>query len=249
MPTAPRDFLQWNNRWQLNDSNEIWCSRCRKLWSGFTHLRSRFILWRLLSHGFYCNQRGTLWGVDPACPVCLDAPESLDHLFFSCTRVFYQWECLCRETRNTPLDISDCRSLGEIILQDIARQRRCPTLFILVTETLVATWNDGNTIVFRDKWTMVPLAFIWRRVALNLEAIWIRITNPRISRVISQDIELIKSFFDDLSLQGDLQPDYDYAYNLFFLSPAGGWRVSVPGGSTSRVPCSGGWFSPLPSFQ
>lgn len=185
VPPAPRDFTQWNRRWQLPDSNEIWCSRCRKLWSGLTHLRSRFILWRLLSHGFYCNQGGTLWGVDPGCPICEDEPETIEHLLFHCPQVWHRWNRLRIATRNTSMDFYNCLTLGDIVLRAIFRQRRCPALFILVAETLSSTWTERNVVVFRDKWTMAPLVLIWRHMAVNLEVIWVRVTNPRISRVIS----------------------------------------------------------------
>lgn len=63
--------------------------------------------------------------------------------------------------------------------------------------------------MFRDKWAMALTPLIWRRVAINLEAIWIRVSNPRISKVLSSDILLIKSFFDDPNAQGDFPLDYD----------------------------------------
>lgn len=176
------------------EANEVWNSRCQKLWSDFTHLRSRFILWRLLSHGYYCNYRGRLWGVDPECPICEDAPEMIVHLFYECPRVKHRWDKLGRDARNTPLDFRSCSSLADIILLAIAQQPRCPSLFLLVTKTIALTWNERNAVVFHDHWSMAPSVLIWRRVASNLDAIWIWIINPRISRILGDGISLIRSF-------------------------------------------------------
>lgn len=102
--------------------------------------------------------------------------------------------------------VSSCVSSKEIVLLAIARQRHCLAIFLLISETLALNWNERNVIVFRDKWAMAPTPLIWRWVAINLEAIWIRVSNPRISKVLSSDISLIKSFFDDSGAQGDLPP-------------------------------------------
>lgn len=77
---------------------------------------------------------------------------------------------------------------------------------------------------------MAPLVLIWRRVASNLEAIWVRITNPRISRVIGQDIALIRSFFMILPYLGICLLIMRAGCVLFLRSPTGRGRVSSSGG-------------------
>lgn len=166
--------------------------------------------------------------------------------FFECPRVRHRWLVLLRETRNTQMDINNCTSLVYVILLAIARQRRCPTLTLLVAETIFLIWNERNALVFRGKWSTAPLALIWRQVAINLEAILCRVTNPQISRVISKDITLIRSFFDNPSVRGDLPLDYDSLVLVCYICairfPVGGGRVSFPGDAPGLL---GGWFSPL----
>lgn len=57
---------------------------------------------------------------------------------------------------------------------------------------------------FRDKWAMAPTTLIWQRVGSNLNAIWIRTSNPRIGKVLIRDMSLIRSLFNVPSMVGDL---------------------------------------------
>lgn len=82
-------------------------------------------------------------------------------------------------------------------------------MFILVAEVIAQSWSERNAVVFRDKWAMSPPVRIWRRVVSNLEAIWVRITSPQISDLISREITLVKGYFEDPTVLGDLPPDYD----------------------------------------
>lgn len=156
-----RDFSQWNQRWHAIDNTMTWNTRCRKLWMSLIHIRLRFIIWGLLNHQFYCNQRGRLWGIDPECLVCEDALESIEHLFYNCHQVKHRWEKLRSDTKGTTMDFGGCLSLRDIMLLTIAHQRRCPTLFLLIAETITLIWTERNAVVFRDKWTMAPTTLIW----------------------------------------------------------------------------------------
>lgn len=125
------------------------------------------------------------------------------------------------DTRGTSMDFGGSSSLGDLILLAISRQRRCLALFLLISKKISLIWMERNAMVFRDRWTMAPTTMIWRRVGSNLDAIWIRTSNPRISNTLSRDIILIRCLFDEPSVTGDLP-----LTTISFLVL--GWACSAP---------------------
>lgn len=99
-----------------------------------------------------------LWGVDPVCPVCEDASEMIEHLFFGCHRVKHRWEKLRHDTRSTSMDFGGSASLRDVMLLAIARQRHCPTLFVLFAENIALIWSKRNVVVLgiNGQWRPLP---------------------------------------------------------------------------------------------
>lgn len=83
--------------------------------------------------------------------MCEDAPESIENLFYECHKVKHKWEKLRKDTKGTSMDFGGSSSLRDIILLAIVHQWRCPTLFLLILETISLIWTERNMMVFRDK--------------------------------------------------------------------------------------------------
>lgn len=181
------------------DPHASWHSRWRKLWSGLCHQRTSFVLWCLFNHGFYTNQRGVLWGVDPKCPVCKVVDESTEHLFSECPRVLSCWNRFCTTTRGSIFDLDRCFNLKESICMAVSRQRHYPTFIILVAEIISSTWLKCNSVVFHGEHYIVPPLVIWRKAATQLEALLIRAENPQSRRIILANINSIHPFVRESS--------------------------------------------------
>jgi hypothetical protein len=89
-PTAFTNLL--NRRWSQTWSPARWQLFWQNLWNGISHLRTKFLIWRVMQFGFYTNVRGALWGVSTElCPQCQKQAESTLHLFFKCPEVNLRW--------------------------------------------------------------------------------------------------------------------------------------------------------------
>lgn len=116
VPPPEPNFQTWNRCWDIFEPNLVWKARCRKVRMGFTHSHSRFVVWRFLSHAYYSNSRGALWGINATCPICLVAPETPNHMFFECRRARLRWARIQAKTRGTRFDFSHCFTLLEVAI-------------------------------------------------------------------------------------------------------------------------------------
>lgn len=187
VPPPGLDFTIWNRRWELCEPNQVWSMCCRKIWTGFTHPCSRFIVWRLLNHTYYCNSWGALWGVNPTCPVCLVIGEIPIHLFFECRWTKNRWAKIQATTKGTRFDHSHCFTLLEMASTTIAWQRQCPALFFIFVETIHLVWCEQNGVVLGRDSSKAPNALIWCRVGDRLDALLCKLKNQKIQRIVNED--------------------------------------------------------------
>lgn len=194
VPPPNPDFTSWNRRWEIHEFSLVWLVRCRKIWIGFTHPCSRFIIWRLLSYAYYSNSWGALWGVNPTCPICLVSPETPNHLFFECWCTRNRWARIQVATKGTRFDFSNCFTLLEMTSTTIARQRCCPALFLIFVETIHLIWTKCNSVGFRQDRSEAPNTLIWRRVGDRLDALLYKLENIQIFQTVNEDRRRISYF-------------------------------------------------------
>jgi hypothetical protein len=170
---APQEVIeQHNRRWGCRWNHQGWLSFWKMVWLGFGHNRTKFIVWRLLHHGFYTNSRGALWKVcEETCPVCLGNAESTFHMFFLCPEVKQRWSTLLTLLSTTSMDFGPIHTPLDLLLAGVLTHRQTPTRLIVIAEVIWTTWLERNDHVYRGQLNRTPLLVILRRVSLKVEAL------------------------------------------------------------------------------
>jgi hypothetical protein len=135
-------------------------------------VRTKFLIWRLIQHGFFTASWGALWGVcDAVCPLCNLHDESTQHLFFVCPNVHQRWVTLIQLLDRTSCSFGQVQSPMDIICAAVKFQARSPSRLILVAEMLWAFWTDSNHEVFQSVLCQTPIQIILRRSLLKFQSL------------------------------------------------------------------------------
>lgn len=60
---------------------------------------------------------------------------------------------------------------------------------------VVASWNETNAMVVQRN-DIMPAFVIWRKVVSQLEALEIKVQNPRMRRLIKEEIALVQGIIE-----------------------------------------------------
>jgi hypothetical protein len=132
---------RWACSWSLMDWQQLW----KKLWGGRNHPRIKFLIWRVLSHGFYTNVRGAIWQVsNSTCEICQNADETISHLFFECNAVQQRWLQFLIMFNGTSLQFGPVQRPIDILNHAITNQDHSPGKLIVTSELLWWTWRERN---------------------------------------------------------------------------------------------------------
>lgn len=191
------DFSLYNRRWGSFEPQAIWRVRWWKLLSRFVHQCTSFILWQLFNHGYYTNQRGVLWGIDPLCPLYQVVDESTNDTCFSCAlESLFDGIGFVLSLGIFILGFSHCFTLKEMISLAVSRLRRCPKFIILVSEVISTIWLECNSVVFCRNHTTVPPIVLWRKTAAQLDALEIKAENACTRRLVCSNLITINQFIN-----------------------------------------------------
>ena len=135
------DQSHLNRRWGCTLTGQEWSKLWGCLWAPGAHARTKFVIWRLLQHGFFTNVRGAIWKVCEAlCPICGQTGETIAHLFFECEEVKQRWVKAIRLLRATSMSLGRVNSAFQIIEAAVKRHPQNPSILILLEEMVCSAW-------------------------------------------------------------------------------------------------------------
>ena len=109
-----------------------------------------FLSWLLLLNRCPTRDRLLSWGLatDPSCLLCNNAPESRDHLFFTCSYSWHIWSTIARRSRFSPSASWD-QTIADLQLTHRSRHQRY--LSILCWQcSMYMIWSERNNRLHRQ---------------------------------------------------------------------------------------------------
>ncbi|KAL3689288.1 hypothetical protein R1sor_015597 [Riccia sorocarpa] len=84
-----KDFTDYfNGKWNRNDGQETWRQRWMRLWAAPITFRRKAWLWRFMQRGYFLNSRGSgRIEEEKRCQICNYDEETLEHTFWTCSRL------------------------------------------------------------------------------------------------------------------------------------------------------------------
>ncbi|KAL3684967.1 hypothetical protein R1sor_002989 [Riccia sorocarpa] len=146
-------------------ANAEWCSLAKSL--VLRTLRRKAWIWRYIQRGYFIGNRGKGWSVERRlCPRCNIEEETLDHAFWSCSRV-----------QRRKIELTRCGLLPTGILSSMEWLNHGLRLAARDTSSLwcfglylTTTWAERNDCKFRGTRSFRPTLVFLRQLNLEIEA-------------------------------------------------------------------------------
>lgn len=156
------------------------------VWSSFGIPRHEFLAWLVVLDRCSTKDRLITWGlnVSPLCLLCNSAPESRNHLFFSCAYTNALWSDIARRCN---LVASPSWNDTLLQLQGLSSARSVKRLTLMVVKaTIYWIWNERNSrlhrSLYRDKESLKLI--IDRQIKNRISSL--RFSHPTISSSMMQ---------------------------------------------------------------
>lgn len=161
------------NRWWFSlDSQAIWRSRWSHLCKGWTSPSVNLFLWKVINADFFTNSCALKWKVnDRRCTGCQVNTETIEHMFYDCTRLRPRWLQLEHLVDGTSTNKAAGWSFFGKLDTTIRSQKRNPGFLLLIHEMIKCLWNERNQRAFQANATRFPLHFILHSTATSIHAI------------------------------------------------------------------------------
>ncbi|KAL3675262.1 hypothetical protein R1sor_025210 [Riccia sorocarpa] len=129
------------------------------------------------------------WGVaDGSCPWCLEARETLEHMFWSCRRIQERVEWL----KELLADLDDePNSLLQAIDIALKLHNKQPGVLILLGEFCRQVWSERNKNVFEQIQLRVPSRVILQTAVDNCRAAWRNLRGEQADHTKQRDEEFL----------------------------------------------------------
>ncbi|KAL3684001.1 hypothetical protein R1sor_002023 [Riccia sorocarpa] len=114
---------------------------------------------------------------DGICPRCRAGIESVDHLFWSCSRSKNRWDLLKRVTAGTRNDMRHVNEWFDFKILTLRLKNTDATLWAIAAELYRVLWRERNDLVFRGKRLIRPLRAVVHETSRSVSA-WITKSMP-----------------------------------------------------------------------
>ncbi|KAL3693024.1 hypothetical protein R1sor_006675 [Riccia sorocarpa] len=156
-----------NSKWGVNDTEQDWKTCWTRLWSAAVHHHKKTWIWHWVQRGYFTGSRGKGWGDDlRKCQRCGSAEETLDHAFWSCSRLQRRLEGLEACGGIPP----GCSSMLEWLDKVLEVSKNDTSGLWLFGVYIITTRAERNDLKFNGKRIVHPVHLLLRRTSLEIEA-------------------------------------------------------------------------------
>ncbi|KAL3678136.1 hypothetical protein R1sor_021092 [Riccia sorocarpa] len=170
--------MKLNTKWSVGLDEQSWKQVWTTVWKKPSTTREGFWWWRTLWKGFWNGEQALKIGVsDGICPRCRAGIESVDHLFWSCSRSKNRWDLLKRVTVSTRNDMRHVNEWFDFKILALRLKNTDATLWAIAAELYRVLWRERNDLVFRGKRSIRPLREVVHETSRSVSA-WITKSMP-----------------------------------------------------------------------
>ncbi|KAL3684087.1 hypothetical protein R1sor_002109 [Riccia sorocarpa] len=170
--------MKLNTKWSVGLDEQSWKQVWTTVWKKPSTTREGFWWWRTLWKGFWNGEQVLKIGVsDGICPRCRAGIESVDHLFWSCSRSKNRWDLLKRVTVSTRNDMRHVNEWFDFKILALRLKNTDATLWAIAAELYRVLWRERNDLVFRGKRSIKPLREVVHETSRSVSA-WITKSMP-----------------------------------------------------------------------